>query len=230
MLFPIQRDIYTPSTSYSWLMNFPTRWDYTPSPSHQRLMLALAGKAIGQLLFGWFSDWYRRRATMTASAMLLVLSAALCVGSYGVRDSEEEMLSMFFVCRFFLGIGSGGENSAGAVAAAEATKAVGAGTRNRWFILSTNFAICMGWLVSVIVPLVWLRILGKGHPQVDRRLSLGMGIIPVLIQLFLLLQLRQPRQYKNPTAHTKKSYWPFIRYYWFRLVIVSFIWFIHEVC
>lgn len=68
------------------------------------------------------------------------------------------------VCRFFLGIGIGGEYPAGSVAAAEATTEVKSGTRNRWFILFTNFSIDVGFVVAALVPLVFLGILGT-----DRR-------------------------------------------------------------
>lgn len=84
------------------------------------------------------------------------------------------------VCRFFLGIGIGGEYPAGSVAAAEATTEVKSGTRNRWFILFTNFSIDVGFVVAALVPLVFLAILGT-----DRRALMINVLQPSITSLSL---------------------------------------------
>jgi MFS family permease len=125
--------------------------------------IAFAGTVIGQLLFGYIADRYTRKLAMTVSAGILILMAALCTASYGAKGSVEGLITMLVVCRFFLGIGIGGEYPAGSVAAAEATSEVKSGTRNRWFILFTNFAIDVGFVVAAFVPLVFVWILGQSR-------------------------------------------------------------------
>lgn len=122
--------------------------------------IAFAGTVVGQLTFGYVADRYTRKLAMTVSAVILIVFAALCTGSYGAGGSVDGLFTMLVVCRFFLGIGIGGEYPAGSVAAAEATGEVKKGTRNRWFILFTNFSIDVGFVVAAFVPLVWLWILG----------------------------------------------------------------------
>lgn len=49
--------------------------------------------------------------------------------------------------------------------------------------------------------------------------------------LILRLRLQEPEQTKkNSMANTTTPYWLAIKYYWFRLLIVSLIWFIYDVC
>ncbi|KAF8544561.1 major facilitator superfamily domain-containing protein [Trichophaea hybrida] len=185
--------------------------------------IAFAGTVIGQLVFGYVADQYSRKLAMTVSAGILIVMAALCTGSYGAGGNVEGLFTMLVACRFFLGIGIGGEYPAGSVAAAEATGEVKSGTRNRWFILFTNFAIDVGFVVAAFVPLVWIYI----HTQ--WRISLGFGIIPPFALFFLRLRLQEPEQTKkNSMANTRTPYLLVIKYYWFRLTLVSLIWFIYD--
>ncbi|KAI5818936.1 major facilitator superfamily domain-containing protein [Pyronema omphalodes] len=193
--------------------------------------IAFAGTVIGQLLFGYIADRYTRKLAMTVSAGILILMAALCTASYGAKGSVEGLITMLVVCRFFLGIGIGGEYPAGSVAAAEATSEVKSGTRNRWFILFTNFAIDVGFVVAAFVPLVFVWILGQSRHalMINWRVSLGLGIIPPFTLFFLRMRLEEPEQTKkNTMANTKTPYWLCFKYYWFRLFLVCTIWFIYD--
>jgi len=62
-----------------------------------------------------------------------------------------------------LGIGIGGEYPAGSVGCSESTGELEAGTRNRWFIWFTNFAIDAGFVVAAFVPMIVVRIITKRH-------------------------------------------------------------------
>lgn len=65
---------------------------------------------------------------------------------------------------------------------------------------------------------------------VQWRVSLGLGILPPFTLLFLRLRLQEPEQTKkNSMANTKTPYWLVIKYYWWRLTLVSLIWFIYDV-
>ncbi|KAH8149114.1 uncharacterized protein LAJ45_06653 [Morchella importuna] len=193
--------------------------------------IAFAGTVFGQLLFGWVADNYSRKFAMTASALLLILFATLCTASYGAGGSPNGLFTMLTVCRFFLGIGIGGEYPAGSVAAAEATGEIQKGTRNRWFIFFTNLMIDLGFVVSAFVPLVFLWILGDDlHSlRANWRISLGFGIIPPFLLFFLRARLHEPEQTKkNTMKRVKTPYSLVIKYYWKRLLVVSAIWFIYD--
>ncbi|KAI5852141.1 major facilitator superfamily domain-containing protein [Tricharina praecox] len=206
--------------------------EYTGSKAQSNVSsIAFAGTVVGQLAFGYVADHYTRKLAMTISAVILIVFAALCTGSYGAGGSVDGLFTMLVVCRFFLGIGIGGEYPAGSVAAAEATGEVKKGTRNRWFILFTNFSIDVGFVVAAFVPLVWLWILGteRHDLMINWRVSLGLGILPPFTLLFLRLRLQEPEQTKkNSMANTKTPYWLVIKYYWWRLTLVSLIWFIYD--
>lgn len=131
---------------------------------------------------------------------------SLCTGSYGASGSPSGLFAMLTVCRFFLGIGIGGEYPAGSVAAAEATGELKKGARNRWFILFTNCSIDTGFVISAFVPLVWLWILGEDHLRANWRISLGLGIIPPFMLFFLRLRLQEPEQTKKNTMAKSTSY------------------------
>lgn len=90
--------------------------------------------------------------------------------------------------------------------------------------------IDLGFVVSAFVPLVFLWILGEEHLRANWRISLGLGIIPPFALFFLRFRLHEPEQTKkNSMAQVKTPYWLVIKYYWFRLLVVSLIWFIYDV-
>lgn len=90
--------------------------------------------------------------------------------------------------------------------------------------------IDLGFVVSAFVPLVFLWILGEDHLRANWRISLGLGIIPPFALFFLRFRLHEPEQTKkNTMAGTKTPYWLVIKFYWFRLLVVSLIWFIYDV-
>jgi MFS family permease len=146
--------------------------EYKGSPAQSNVSsIAFAGAVVGQLTFGYIADKYSRKFAMTVSAIILILFAALCSASSGAGGSVNGLLTMLVTCRFFLGIGIGAEYPAGSVAAAEATSEIKSGTRNRWFILFTDFAIDLGFVIAAFVPLVWLWILGTDRHALQINVS-----------------------------------------------------------
>lgn len=90
--------------------------------------------------------------------------------------------------------------------------------------------IDIGFVVSAFVPLVFLWILGEDNLRANWRISLGLGIIPPFALFFLRFRLHEPEQTKkNSMAQVKTPYWLVIKFYWFRLLVVSLIWFIYDV-
>lgn len=125
--------------------------------------------------------------------------------------------------------GIGGEYPAGSVGCAESTGELKEGTRNKWFILFTNVQIDLAFFISAIVATVVVVITGENHLRAAWRICLGIGIIPPLSLLYLRLKLQEPEAFQRESLAKAKTPWLLIvKFYWFRLSIVSIIWFIYD--
>jgi hypothetical protein len=125
--------------------------------------------------------------------------------------------------------GIGGEYPAGSVGCAESTGELKSGSRNKWFILFTNVQIDIAFLVAAIVATVVIVITGEDHLRVAWRICLGLGIIPPLSLLYLRIKLQEPEAFKRESFAKAKTPWLLVaKFYWFRLSIVSIIWFIYD--
>lgn len=191
--------------------------------------IAFAGTVLGQLVFGYVSDYHSRKAGMVVSTLILIIFAILAAGSWGAGGSIYGMLAALTAYRFFLGVGIGGEYPCASVACAEASLVLNRGHRNRWFVLFTNFCIDTGFVISAFVPLVLLWICGDNHLTPVWRITLGLGAIPPLSLLYFRVKFKESDQYrKNHMKNSSTPYWLAIKYYGFRLTIVSVIWFLYD--
>lgn len=204
--------------------------EYSTSPAYSNISsITFAGTVVGQLFFGWTSDHYSRKNSLLASTIIVIVFAALAAGSYGAHDSISGLLAALTAYRFLLGIGIGGEYPAGSVACAESTGELESGTRNRWFVMFTNVQIDFGFVVGAIVPMIVVLITSENHLRAAWRICLGLGVIPPLSLLYLRLKLEEPESYKRGTlAHTRTPWLLVIKFYWFRLAVVSLIWFCYD--
>ncbi|KAH7069966.1 major facilitator superfamily domain-containing protein [Paraphoma chrysanthemicola] len=191
--------------------------------------ITFAGTVLGMLFFGYTSDHFSRKWSLFASTIIIILFAALGTGSYGAGGSPTGLLAALVAYRFFLGIGIGGEYPAGSVGCAESTGELKEGSRNKWFILFTNVQIDLAFFISAIVATVVVLITGEGHLRAAWRICLGIGIIPPLSLMYLRLKLQEPEAFKRESMAKAKTPWMLvIKYYWYRLTIVSIIWFIYD--
>lgn len=191
--------------------------------------IAFVGTVVGQLAFGYISDYHSRKLGMIISTIILILFTILASGAWGKDGSIYGMLAALTAYRFFIGIGIGGEYPAGSVAAAEASVLLGRGSRNRWFVIFTNFMIDFGFVVSAFVPLVLLWICGMDHLTPVWRVTLGLGAIPPISLFFLRLKFKENEQFtKNNMKRVTTPYWLAIKFYAPRLIVVSLIWFIYD--
>jgi len=226
--------------------------EYTKSRAQNNVTsIAFAGTVVGQLAFGYLSDHWSRRHSLLISTIIIIVFSALGAGSYGAGGSVQGLFAALTAYRFLLGIGIGGEYPAGSVACAESTGELKKGHRNRWFIFFTNFAIDAGFVVAAFVPMIAVLIFTEKHLRAAWRLSLGLGIVPPLSLLYLRIKLREPEEYNRNKMHrtfyflmahqtipsvlnadhpasVDYPYWLIIKFYWFRLIIVSLIWFIYD--
>ncbi|PBP18574.1 major facilitator superfamily transporter [Diplocarpon rosae] len=203
---------------------------YTGSSAQKNISaITFAGTVVGQLVFGYTSDKWSRKNSLLVSTLILILFTALAAGSYGAGGSVQGMFAALTAYRFLVGIGIGGEYPAGSVACAESTGELKAGTRNRWFILFTNVMIDWGFVIGAFVPCILVVICTADHLRAAWRISLGLGVLPPMILLWLRLKLQEPEEFKQESMkHVKIPYLLVSKYYWWRLFVVSLIWFLYD--
>ncbi|CAH2350783.1 major glycerophosphoinositol permease Git3p [[Candida] railenensis] len=194
--------------------------------------IAFAGTVVGMLFFGWVSDRISRKNGMLfVNIMLIAFTLLTAVGTWGANGSVQGLFTSLTVFRFFLGIFIGAEYPTSSVISAEFANQLPAGHRNRYFCWFTNGMIDMGFIVSAFVPLVLLWIFSERHLSVIWRLTLGLGAIPPFILFFLRLKITEGDAFEKLNFNRKGvrvPYWLIVKFYWFRLLIVSLIWFIYD--
>ncbi|GAA5899658.1 hypothetical protein JCM8208_000620 [Rhodotorula glutinis] len=186
--------------------------------------MAYLGTIAGMLFFGYFVDRYGRKYGMLASSCLMILGSALCAGAYGAGGSTQGMFAALIVYRFIAGLGIGGEYPSGSVASSEATAEEGINDRVRHmlFVLSTNTAIDVGFVIAAVVPVVLLYIFGESHLRVVWRLTFGLGIVPALLVLLWRLRMpKEPTRYRQSCIKRNVPYKLVMRRYWRSFLGVS---------
>ncbi len=178
---------------------------YTGSSSQKNISaITFAGTVLGQLIFGYTSDKWSRSNSLLLSTVILIVFAALGAGSYGAGGSLQGMFAALTAYRFLVGIGIGGEYPAGSVACSEASGELKSGTRNRWFILFTNVMIDWGFVIGAFVPYLLVVICSEQHLRAAWRISLGLGVVPPLLLLWLRIKLQEPEEFKKYVLLSKK--------------------------
>ncbi|CCG24287.1 Git4 protein [Candida orthopsilosis Co 90-125] len=193
--------------------------------------IAFVGTIIGQLGFGYISDrMSRHKGMLIANIMLIVFTMLCAVGSWG--KTTQGFFACLTVWRFFLGIAIGSEYPTSSVIASEFANQLPAGHRNRYFSWFTNMMIDFGFVVASFVPLVLLWIFTPRHLRALWRVSIGLGVVPPLILFFIRLRMSNSKSFTklNMKRVDYKDYpfWLIFKFYWFRLTIVSLIWFIYD--
>ncbi|PPQ69138.1 hypothetical protein CVT24_000004 [Panaeolus cyanescens] len=165
---------------------------------------------------------------MTATG-IVVLFTGLSAASSG--KTVTELLNMLTAMRFLLGIGVGAEYPCGSVAASEQSEEpyMSEKSRHRWLALATNHMLDWGFVIASLVPLILVVILGNDHLRAVWRLSLGLGVVPVLAVFIWRLSMDEPTRYKKDSMkYTKIPYMLVLRRYGWSLAKVSFIWFLYD--
>lgn len=193
--------------------------------------IAFAGTVVGQLSFGYIADYYSRKSAMLIGTSMLIVLSILCAGAWGVGTTNTNAGGLFAAItayRFFLGIAIGSEYSSSSPAAAEASNLLPAGKRNRYFCLFTNFMIDFGFVVSAFVPMVLLWICRAKHLTPVWRITIGLGALPPITLFFLRLRYKESAAFRKTKFRKIMPYWRIIKFYWFRLFVVSAIWFLYD--
>ncbi|KAI3531877.1 major facilitator superfamily transporter [Colletotrichum filicis] len=199
--------------------------------------IAFAGTVVGQLAFGWLADHWSRTNSLLVSTVILLVFTALAAGSY-YKGDDIGMFNILAAWRFFVGIGIGGEYPAGSVGAAESTGELKSGSRNLWFIMFTNTMI--DWVRTspssycqlrsiAFVPYVVAAACHNGHYSTIWRTSLGIGVVFPMFLFALRLFVKEPEaSTKNSMRYAKTPYLLSLKFYGWRLFVVSLIWFIYD--
>jgi len=203
---------------------------FSNSPARRNISsLTFVGTVVGQLVFGYTSDKWSRKNSLLVSTIWLILFTAMSAGAYGSGGSFEGMCAALTAYRFLVGIGIGGEYPAGSVACSESTGELKSGTRNRWFIMFTNVMIDWGFVVGAFVPYLLVVICTTDHLRAAWRICLGIGIVFPLVLFFMRLRLKEPEEFtKESMKYAKIPYLLCIKFYWWKLLMVSLIWFIYD--
>ncbi|AGO12671.1 AaceriADR197Wp [[Ashbya] aceris (nom. inval.)] len=204
---------------------------YKESPAMSNVAsLAFAGTVLGQLSFGYFADRYGRKFAMLVGTAMLIVFTILTAGAWGKGTTETEPGGLFVALaayRFIVGIAIGSEYSTGSPAAAEASNALPQGRRNRWFVWFTNTMIDLGFVVATIVPVV-LLVAGIKSLTVVWRLTLGLGALPPLSLFYLRTQFKESEEFAKTRFRKKVPYGLVAKFYWFRVAVVSTVWFLYN--
>lgn len=94
----------------------------------------------------------------------------------------------------------------------------------------TNSAIDVGFVIGAFVPYVVAAACHNGHYSTIWRTSLGIGVVFPILLFVLRLFVREPEDFqRNSMRHAKTPYLLSLRFYGWRLFVVSLIWFIYDV-
>lgn len=203
---------------------------YTDSPAISNISaIAFAGTVLGQLSFGYISDHFNRKGGMLVANVMLIVFTLLCaVATWGVTPNG--MFAAITTFRFFLGISIGAEYPTSSVIASEFANQLPEGHRNRYFCWFTNFSIDAGFVVSSFTPLVCLWIFSDKHLTAVWRVTLALGVFPPFALFFMRRKMKNSEAYDklNMKTVTKFPLWLVFKFYWFRMALVSIVWFCYD--
>ncbi|KAG5417825.1 GIT3 [Candida metapsilosis] len=193
--------------------------------------IAFAGTVVGQLGFGYISDRIARRGGMMVANVMLIVFTLLCaVGSWGA--TTQGFFACLTVWRFFLGVGIGAEYPTSSVIASEFANQLPPGKRNRYFSWFTNAMIDSGFVTAAFVPFVLIWIFTERHLRALWRVAIGLGVVPPLLLFFIRLKMKDSETFEKlnmkHVRYRDYPWWLIIKFYWFRLTIVSLIWFVYD--
>ena len=82
----------------------------------------------------------------------------------------------------------------------------------------TNVMIDWGFVIGAFVPYLMVVICTSDHLRAAWRISLGLGVVPPLLLLYLRIKLQEPEEFKRESMkYVKTPYLLVLRYYGWRL-------------
>lgn len=197
--------------------------------------IAFVGTVVGQVTFGFVSDYISRKTGMLISSGGLIVFSILAAGSWGVGTESKVggnaggLFTALTCYRFFLGIFIGAEYPTASSACAEAAALLKPAHRNRYFIWFTDLMIEMGFVISSFVPLVMLWICGPDNLQPVWRVTLGLGAVFPFSLFIMRIFFKESNQFNKVNFKGSKVPWIMVlKFYWPRLLAISIIWWIYD--
>ena len=149
--------------------------------------LTLLASAIGGLLFGWIADRVGRTRALMASIVLYSIASAACGFSHSIPQ-----LAAF---RFLLGLGMGGEWTAGAALIAETWRPAHRG--KALGLMQSAYAI--GEAIAALVVAVVL-------PNFGWRAVFFVGVLPALLVFWIRRRVPEPEVWKSRTQTNRSGF------------------------
>ncbi len=138
----------------------------------------LLATAVGGLVFGFLADRIGRTRSMVLSILCYSIGTALC----GFSETVTQLL----IFRFILGLGIGGEWSAGAALITETWPAEHRGKVMAW----VQSAFAVGYALAAIIAALVLPILGW-------RWVFAIGLLPALFAFWVRRHAKEPEIWLN---------------------------------
>jgi len=162
----------------------------------------MAGIIIGMVSFGGIADfWGRKYASMT-TAFLTMIGALLsaCVVDHGTLSIASQLAC----CRFFLGLGIGGEYPLSAALGSEASFSKNLSlTCSRSQLLVANMLFMnTGYVLCAVVFLI---LLGATSLDMAWRMAFACGSVPSLVVLILRAWMPEPTVTERRSLNTLMS-------------------------
>lgn len=144
------------------------------------------GMAIGALLFGAMADKVGRKNILIITLLLFSVGSGL--------SALVGTISLFFILRFFIGMGLGGELP---VASTLVSESVPTERRGRIVVLLESFW-AVGWILSAIISYFII-------PTFGWRLAVLLSALPAFYALYLRFSLPDSPKYESLSKTEKKS-------------------------
>ena len=153
------------------------------------------GMAVGAVLFGAMADRVGRKNVFIITLLLFSIASGL--------SAAVNLLSLFLILRFLIGMGLGGELPVASTLVSESVKAE---ERGRTVVLLESFW-AVGWILAALISYFVI-------PSYGWRVALLLSAIPALYALYLRLKLPDSPKYtelkkgeKTSVLHNMKSVW-----------------------
>lgn len=140
--------------------------------------MTLVASAVGGIFFGFIADRYGRTRSMVASILVYSIGTALC----GVSTS----MTMLLVFRMVVGLGVGGEWSAGAALVSETWPARHRGKVMAW----VQSAFASGYALAAVIAAVVIPIAGW-------RAVFFVGLLPALLAFWIRRHTPEPEIWRE---------------------------------
>lgn len=87
----------------------------------------------------------------------------------------------------------------------------------------------MGFVIAAAVPAIVVAATGENHLRAAWRICLGIGIIPPLSLIWMRYKLGESEAFKRENMAHARTPWKLVfKLYWFRILVVSTIWFLYD--